>query len=92
VNSGSSNNKIFANTISNSIVNAILVTSSASSNTFSTNKIVSSTPQGLKIEQDPTSNNDIFANNQLIHSSTQATIVAIYRNVKWLCGGLNLIT
>jgi poly(beta-D-mannuronate) C5 epimerase len=92
VNSGSSSNKIFANTISHSITNAILVTSSASSNTFSTNKIVSSTPQGLTIEQDSTSKNNIFANNQLVHSSTQATIVAIYRNVKWKCGGLNLIT
>src|SRR5207244_13322123 len=39
VNSGSSNNKKFANTISNSVSNAILVVSGASSNTFSSNKI-----------------------------------------------------
>jgi mannuronan 5-epimerase len=68
VNSGSSNNKILANTISHSITNAILLTSGASSNTFSSNKIVASTPQGLKIEQDPTSKNNVFSNNQIIHS------------------------
>jgi poly(beta-D-mannuronate) C5 epimerase len=73
VNSGSSNNKILANTISHSISNAILVASGASGNTFSSNKIVDSTPQGLKIEQDPTSKNNIFSDNQLTHSSTQAT-------------------
>jgi mannuronan 5-epimerase len=73
VNSGSSSNKILANTISHSITNAILVASGASGNTFSSNKIVSSTPQGLKIEQDPTSKNNIFTNNQLIHSSKQTT-------------------
>ncbi|HET7147150.1 MAG TPA: right-handed parallel beta-helix repeat-containing protein [Candidatus Nitrosopolaris sp.] len=69
VNSGSSNNRIFGNTISHSITNAILVASGASGNTFSSNKIVSATPQGLKIEQDPTSANNIFSNNQIIHTS-----------------------
>ena len=64
VNSDSSNNKIFANTISHSITNALLVARGSSGNTFSSNKIVSSTPQGLKIEQDPTSKNNIFSNNQ----------------------------
>ncbi len=73
VNSGSSNNKIFGNTVSNSITNAILVASGASGNTFTSNKIVSSTPQGLKIEQDPTTKNNIFSNNQIIHSSTSTT-------------------
>ena len=51
--------------------NAILVASGASSNTFSSNKIISSSPQGLKIVQDPRSKNNVFSNNQLIHSSTQ---------------------
>ena len=73
VNSGSSNNKIFGNTISNSISNAILLASGASGNTFTSNKITSVTAEGLEIEQDPTSKNNIFSNNQLIHSSTQAT-------------------
>jgi mannuronan 5-epimerase len=73
VNSGSSNNKIFANAISHSRTNAILVASGASGNTFSSNNIVASTPQGLKIEQDPTSKNNVFSNNQIIHSSNQAT-------------------
>jgi parallel beta-helix repeat protein len=66
VNSASSNNKIFGNTISNSMSNAILVASGASGNTFSSNKIVSSNPQGLKIVQDPTSKNNIFSNNQIV--------------------------
>jgi hypothetical protein len=59
VNFGSSNNKIFANTMSG--------------NTFSSNKIIGATSEGLEIEQDPTSKNNIFSNYQLIHSSTQAT-------------------
>ncbi len=70
VNSGSSNNKKFANTISNSVSNAILVASGASGNTFSSNKIFGATPEGLEIEQDPTSKNNIFSNNQLIRSSS----------------------
>ena len=48
VNSGSSNNKIFGNTISNSLSHAILVATGASGNTFSSNKIVSSTPTRTK--------------------------------------------
>jgi hypothetical protein len=42
-------------------------------NTFTSNKIIGATPEGLEIEQDPTSKNNIFSNNELIHSSTQAT-------------------
>jgi len=66
VNSASSNNKIFGNTISNSITNAIIVNSGASGNTFTSNKIVSSNPQGLKIVQDATSKNNVFSNNQIV--------------------------
>jgi mannuronan 5-epimerase len=68
VNSGSSNNKIFGNTISNSISNAILVATGASSNSFTSNKIIGATPEG-EIEQDPTSKNNIFSNNQIVHST-----------------------
>ncbi|PWU82377.1 MAG: hypothetical protein DLM72_02150 [Candidatus Nitrosopolaris wilkensis] len=74
VNSGSSNNKIFTNTISHPITIAILVASGSSGNTFSSNKIVGSTPQGLKIEQDPTSMNNIFFDNQIIRSSAGTTV------------------
>ena len=73
VNSGSSNNKVFGNTISNSVSNAILVASGASGNTFTSNKIASSTPEGLKIQQDTTAKNDVFSNNQIIHSTNEAT-------------------
>ena len=68
VGSGSSNNKIFGNTISNAIREAILIDSGSSVNTFTSNKIVSNTPQGLKIVQDSTSKNNAFANNQIVTS------------------------
>jgi mannuronan 5-epimerase len=70
VNSGSSNNKFSGNTILNSLSNAILLASGASANTFTSNKISGSTPESLKIEQDPTSKNNTFSNNQIIHSSS----------------------
>ncbi|HET7147769.1 MAG TPA: right-handed parallel beta-helix repeat-containing protein, partial [Candidatus Nitrosopolaris sp.] len=73
VNSGSSNNKIFGNTISNSLSNAILLATGASGNTFTYNKIFSSTPEGLKIQQDSTAKDNIFSNNQIIHSTNEAT-------------------
>jgi hypothetical protein len=59
--------------ILNSKANAILVNSGASGNTFTSNKIVGSNPQGLKIVQDPTSKNNIFSNNQIANSSTSTT-------------------
>jgi parallel beta-helix repeat protein len=65
VGSGSSNNKIFGNTISNAIREAILIDSGSSANTFTSNKIVSNTSQGLKIVQDSTSKNNAFADNQI---------------------------
>ena len=70
---GSSNNKIFGNTIANSISQAILINNGSSGNTFSDNKVVSSTPAGLKIVQDSTAKNNIFSNNQIIHSTNEAT-------------------
>jgi poly(beta-D-mannuronate) C5 epimerase len=72
VGSGSSNNKIFGNTIANSISQAILINNGSSANTFSDNKVVSSTPAGLKIVQDSTAKNNIFSNNQIIHSTNEA--------------------
>jgi parallel beta-helix repeat protein len=73
VGSGSSNNKIFGNTIANSISQAILINNGSSGNTFFDNKVVSSTPAGLKIVQDSTAKNNIFSNNQIIHSTNEAT-------------------
>jgi parallel beta-helix repeat protein len=57
VNSGSSNNKVFGNTIRDSINDAILMRTGSSGNSFTSNKILSTTPQGLTIVQDPTSKN-----------------------------------
>ena len=66
---GSTRNKIYNNTIMNSISDALLVNKGSSENTFSSNKIVSATPQGLKIVQDATSKNNVFSNNQLVNSA-----------------------
>jgi poly(beta-D-mannuronate) C5 epimerase len=74
--SGSSNNKISGNTITNSISYAILMNNSSSGNTFSANKIVSSTSAGLRINQDSTSKNNIFSNNQINHSITGGAATA----------------
>ena len=63
---GSSDNNIFGNTIANSISQAILINNGSSGNTFSANKIVSSTPAGLKIVQDSTSKDNVFSNNQIV--------------------------
>jgi mannuronan 5-epimerase len=66
---GSTRNKIYNNTIMNSISDALLVNKGSSENTFSSNKIVSATPQGLNIVQDATSKNNVFSNNQLVNSA-----------------------
>lgn len=65
VESASNFNKVYGNSIINSKAHAILVTNGSSSNTFYSNKIISATPAGLKIEQDPTSKNNVFNNNQI---------------------------
>ena len=59
---------MFANSIVNSITEAIFLNSDSSANAFTSNKIVSSTPQGLKIIQDSTSKNNALANNQIVTS------------------------
>ena len=64
--SGSSNNKIFGNTIVNSITEAIFLNSDSSAYAFTSNKIVSSTPQGLTFIQDPTSKNNTFVDNAML--------------------------
>jgi len=71
VESASNFNKVYGNFITNSKAHAILVNNGSSSNTFYSNKIISTTPAGLKIEQDPTSKNNVFNNNQIasaVHS------------------------
>jgi mannuronan 5-epimerase len=72
----SSNNKMFGNTVANSISQAILLINGSSGNTFSDNKLVSSTPAGLQIVQDSTSKNNIFSNNQIIRSTNEAGTVS----------------
>src|SRR6266516_4030496 len=75
VNSGSTNNKMYDNTIMNSKSRAILINNGSSGNTFTANKIVSSTQEGLKIVQDSTSKNT-FSNNQIVATGTPSTKAA----------------
>ena len=61
VNSGSTNNKMYDNTVMNSKSHAIVINNGSSGNIFTSNKIVGTTPQGLKISQDSTSENQIVS-------------------------------
>ncbi len=70
----STRNKIYGNMIMNSISDALLVNGASIENTFSANKIVSATQQGLKIVQDATSKNNVFSNNQLVHTAAPTNI------------------
>jgi len=75
VNSGSSNNKLYDNTLRDSKSHAILVNNGSNGNAFYSNKIVSANKEGLEIDQDPTSRNNVFSNNQIINSvSPNSTI------------------
>jgi poly(beta-D-mannuronate) C5 epimerase len=76
VNSGSTNNKIYDNTIMNSKSNAILIKNASSANAFYTNKIVSVNKQGLSINQDPTSKNNTFTNNQIVSGGVASSTPA----------------
>jgi parallel beta-helix repeat protein len=69
VNSGSTNNKMYGNTLMNSKSHAILINNGSNGNTFYSNKIVSAIKEGLEIDQDPTSKNNAFSNNQVINSA-----------------------
>ena len=82
VNSGSTNNKMYYNTIMNSKSHAILIKNASSTNTFVSNKIVSANKQGLIINQDPTSRNNIFSNNQVITSGAGAASASPASTVK----------
>jgi len=75
VNSGSSNNKLYDNTLRDSKSHAILVNNGSNGNAFYSNNIVSANKEGLEIDQDPTSRNNVFSNNQIINSvSPNSTI------------------
>jgi mannuronan 5-epimerase len=76
VNSGSTNNKVYDNAIMNSKSHAILIKNSSSANTFYSNKISSTNKQGLIINQDSTSNNNSFSNNQIISNGRASTTPA----------------
>jgi parallel beta-helix repeat protein len=70
VNSGSSNNKLYDNTLTDSKSHAILVNNGSNGNTLYSNKIISANKEALEIDQDPTSKNNVFSNNQVINSAS----------------------
>jgi poly(beta-D-mannuronate) C5 epimerase len=71
VNSGSSNNKLYDNTLTDSKSHAILINNGSNGNTFYSNKLVSTLKDGLEIDQDATSTNNAFSNNQVVNSASQ---------------------
>ena len=73
INSGSTDNKMYYNTIMNSKSHAILINNGSNGNTFYSNKIVSANKEGLEIDQDATSKNNIFSNNQIPNSGVLTT-------------------
>jgi parallel beta-helix repeat protein len=70
VNSGSSNNKLYDNTLTDSTSHAILVNNGSIGNIFYSNKVVSVNKEGLETHQDPTSKNNVLSNNQVINSAS----------------------
>src|SRR5947209_7319804 len=70
VNSGSTDNKMYDNTIMNSKSHAIIFNNSSNGNTFYSNKLISANKDGLEIDLDGTSKNNVFSNNQVINSAS----------------------
>jgi poly(beta-D-mannuronate) C5 epimerase len=66
INSGSTNNKIYYNTLMNSKSHAVVIAHGSNANTFRSNEIVSTKKEGLAIDQDATSRNNIFSNNRIL--------------------------
>jgi parallel beta-helix repeat protein len=73
INSGSTNNKMYDNALMNSKSHAIVINNWSNANTFYSNKIVSTNKEGIEIDQDATSKNNIFSNNQILNSGTLPT-------------------
>ncbi|HYV51874.1 MAG TPA: right-handed parallel beta-helix repeat-containing protein, partial [Candidatus Eisenbacteria bacterium] len=70
INSGSTSNKIYGNTLMNSRDHAIVINGGSNANTLYSNKIASTNKKGLEIIQDSTSKNNIYSNNQILHLRT----------------------
>jgi mannuronan 5-epimerase len=66
INSGSTSNKIFGNTLMNTRDHAIVINGGSNANTLYSNKIASTNKKGLEIIQDVTSKNNIYSNNQIL--------------------------
>jgi len=62
-------NKMYDNTIMNSKSHAILINNGSNGNTFYSNKLISANKDGLEIDQDATSKNNVFSNNQVMNSA-----------------------
>lgn len=70
INSGSTSNKIYSNTLMNSRDHAIVINGGSNANTLYSNNIASTNKKGLEIIQDATSKNNIYSNNQILHLRT----------------------
>jgi mannuronan 5-epimerase len=66
INSRSTSNKIYYNTLMNSRDHAIVIDGGSNANTLYSNKIVSTNKKGLDIIQGATSKNNIYSNNQIL--------------------------
>ena len=76
INSGSTSNKIYSNTLMNSRDHAIVINGGSNGNTLYSNKIASTNKKGLEIIQDATSKNNIYSNNQILHLRTLSANVS----------------
>src|SRR5215472_14904903 len=76
INSGSTSNKIYSNTLMNSRDHAIVINGGSNANTLYSNNIASTNKKGLEIIQDATSKNNIYSNNQILHLRTLSANVS----------------
>ena len=59
----------------NSKSQAILINNGSNGNTFYSNKLISANKDGLEIDQDATSKNNVFSNNQVINSALPNNVI-----------------
>jgi hypothetical protein len=67
---------MYDNIIMNSKSHAILINNGSNGNTFYSNKLISANKDGLEIDQDGTSKNNAFSNNQAVNSSSPNTTIS----------------
>jgi|GEM_PF-5431279 len=66
---------MYDNTIMNSKSHSNIFNNSSNGNTFYSNKLISANKDGLEIDQDATSKDNVFSNNQVINSASSNSTV-----------------